>query len=74
VSPRPGGEADKFGARYEGAWTVSHLLYVLAGTGATITVEVAGEVDYGAEFLYTRTGDGVVEAHQLKRQKGNANN
>lgn len=74
MSPRPGGEADKFGARYEGAWTVSHLLNVLAGTGKSISVEVPGELDDGAEFLFTRATDGVVEAHQVKRQAGNANN
>src|SRR3712207_7201622 len=32
VSPRPGGEADKLGNHYEGAWTVLHILEVLAGT------------------------------------------
>jgi hypothetical protein len=73
MSPRPGGEADKFGSRYEGAWTVSHLLHILAGTGLSILVEKAGEIDGGAEFLFTRDNDGVVEAHQLKRQNGNAN-
>jgi hypothetical protein len=31
VSPRPGGETDKFGNRYEGAWTVQHVLRVLSG-------------------------------------------
>ncbi|MBM2614267.1 ATP-binding protein [Actinoplanes sp. LDG1-06] len=73
MSPRPGGEADKFGSRYEGAWTVSHLLHILAGTGRSIVVEKAGELDDGAEFLYTRDNDGVVEAHQLKRQNSSAN-
>ncbi len=73
MSPRPGGEADKFGARYEGAWTVWRLLDILSGAGRTITVEVAGELEDGAEFLYVRAVDGVVEAHQVKRQNGTAN-
>jgi hypothetical protein len=73
MSPRPGGEADKFGSRYEGAWTVSYLLHILAGTGRSIVVEKAGELDDGAEFLFTRASDGVIEAHQLKRQNGSVN-
>ncbi|MDQ1748942.1 MAG: hypothetical protein QOD07_3205 [Frankiaceae bacterium] len=73
MTPRPGGEADKFGARYEGAWTVWRLLDLLIGNGFSLTVEVAAELDDGAEFLYVRAADGVVEAHQVKRQKGNAN-
>ena len=28
---RAGGEADKFGNSYEGAWTIFHMLLVLAG-------------------------------------------
>src|SRR6266536_3721638 len=72
VSPRPGGEADKFGNRYEGRWTVRHLLYVLLGRVDSITVEEAGETGEGAEFV-VRHGNGVDEAHQVKRQLGNAN-
>jgi hypothetical protein len=32
TSPRAGGEAAKFGARFEELWTVKHLLDVLLGT------------------------------------------
>ncbi|WP_409463703.1 hypothetical protein [Amycolatopsis sp. GA6-003] len=74
MSPRAAGEADKFGNRYEGRWTAAYLLYILAGVGRSIVVEKAGELDDGAEFLYTRENDGVVEAHQLKRQNGTAGN
>lgn len=70
MSPRSGGEADKYGNRYEGAWTVRHLLYVLAGRADSITVEDSGEASQGAEFTYCRPG--AVEVHQLKRQDGNA--
>lgn len=71
MSPRAGGEADKFGNRYEGAWTVRHLLYVLMGAGDSITVEDVGAIAEGAEFTYRREGS--VEVHQLKRQHGTAN-
>ena len=73
MSPRPGGEADKFGARYEGAWTVWRVLDILRSAGTAITVEVAGELADGAEFLYERAHDSATEAHQVKRQQGTAN-
>jgi hypothetical protein len=71
VSPRSGGESDKFGNRYEGAWTVRHLLYVLLGTAQSVTVEDIDDLAKGVEFTYCY-GD-TVEVHQLKRQNGNAN-
>lgn len=71
MSPRSGGEADKFGNRYEGAWTVRHLLYVLAGRGESVTVEDLGDLAQGVEFTY-RHGD-AIEVHQLKRQNKNVN-
>ena len=72
VSPRLGGEADKVGNRYEGAWTIHHVLKVIHGSGRSITVEGVGELADGAEFVYTRSNGGT-EAHQLKRQNGTAN-
>ncbi|MEV7599740.1 hypothetical protein AB0O91_20390 [Kitasatospora sp. NPDC089797] len=72
MAPRPAGEADKFGNRFEGAWTIRHALYVLLGTGASLTVEPCGTLGEGAEFVYRRH-DGVTEAHQVKRQNRNAN-
>lgn len=52
MSPRPGGEADKFGNLYEGAWTVRHVLYVLMGKADSITVEDVGDLAEGSEFTY----------------------
>jgi hypothetical protein len=71
MSPRVGGEADKFGNRYEGVWTVRQLLYVLAGRVDSITVEEPGELGEGVEFT-VRRGD-ETEVHQSKRQLGSAN-
>jgi hypothetical protein len=73
MSPRPGGESDKIGNRYEGAWTIWHLLRVLHGEGESIIVEAIGDLADGAEFGYKRAVDGVLEMHQLKRQNRNAN-
>lgn len=72
MNPRPGGEADKIGNRYEGAWTVARVLDVLAGRGESVRVEPIGELGSGVEFIFKRS-DGVVEAHQVKRQVGVAN-
>ncbi|MET7395963.1 hypothetical protein ABZS66_20965 [Dactylosporangium sp. NPDC005572] len=71
MSPRRGGESDKFGNRYEGRWTVRQLLYVLLGQAESVIIEKAGEEGEGAESIVRRrTTD---EAHQVKRQIGNAN-
>jgi hypothetical protein len=69
VTPRAGGEADKFGGRYEGAWTVRMLLEIIAARATSIQVERPGEEGWGAEFLLRR--EAVTEAHQVKRQPGN---
>lgn len=50
MSPRAGGEADKIGNRYEGAWTIWHLLQCLIGRGASIIVEAVGDLADGAEL------------------------
>lgn len=71
MAPRAGGESDKYGNRYEGAWTVKHLLYCLGGEDKSITVEDLGDLGDGAEFTF-RKGDRV-EVHQVKRQHGTAN-
>lgn len=70
MSPRPGGEADKFGARYESAWTVARLLEVLAGRAVSLQVERGGITPDGVEFFLRRENG--VEAHQVKRQAGRA--
>lgn len=71
MSPRSGGEAAKFGERYEGRWTTRQLLYVLLGDIDSVTVEDVGEISLGAEFT-VRRGD-KTEIHQVKRQIGDAN-
>lgn len=71
ASPRSGGEAAKFGERYEGRWTTRQLLHVLGGRVDSVTVEDVGELSLGAEFTL-RCGD-EVEVHQVKRQHGSAN-
>ncbi|MFC7839994.1 ATP-binding protein [Streptomyces sp. NPDC057382] len=71
MAPRPGGETDKFGNRYEGAWTIRHALYVLLGHGDSLTLEPSGVLGEGTEFAYRQ--DGRTEVHQVKRQNRNAN-
>ncbi|TCR23055.1 tetratricopeptide repeat protein [Streptomyces sp. BK205] len=71
MTPRPGGETDKFGNRYEGAWTIRHALYVLIGQGDSLTLEPSGVLGEGTEFAYQH--DGRIEVHQVKRQNRNAN-
>jgi hypothetical protein len=71
MSPRAGGEADKLGNHYEGAWTVWQILQVLAGRIDSVVVEPLGDIGNGIEF--TVRHHNVVEAHQVKRQHGNAN-
>jgi hypothetical protein len=50
VSPLRGGEADKFGNRYEGRWTTRELLYVLQGQVDSVTIEEVGEIGKEVEF------------------------
>ncbi|MFJ3672735.1 hypothetical protein ACIPSE_40380 [Streptomyces sp. NPDC090106] len=71
MAPRSGGETDKFGNRYEGAWTVRHALYVLMGSGTSLCVEPGGLLGDGVEFVYRH--DHATEVHQVKRQNRNAN-
>lgn len=71
MAPRPGGETDKFGNRYEGAWTIRHALYVLLGMGTSIALEPGAALGDGVEFVYRH--DGGTQVHQVKRQNRNAN-
>jgi hypothetical protein len=71
MSPRAGGEAEKFGNRYEGAWTTRQLLEVLAGNAESVQVEPFGDEGQGVEFIVRRSTH--VEAHQVKRQRGQQN-
>ncbi len=72
MSPRSGGEADKFGNRYEGRWTVGKFLEVLGGRAKSIVLEERGEGGAGVEFMVMRNS-GQEESHQLKRQRGRSN-
>lgn len=72
MSPRPGGETDKLGNKYELSWAIRHALYCILDDRRALTAEdVDSEAGRGSEFTYD-TGL-VVEAHQLKRQNGNSN-
>jgi hypothetical protein len=66
VSPRLGGEAAKFGARFEGRWTTSYLLDVLMGRADRVTVEKVDPETESVEFFVLHGDD--EEGHQVKRQ------
>lgn len=70
--PRPGGEADKLGNKYEGAWAVRHALYCIVESTRSLTAEdIHEDIGQGSEFTYI--SGGLTEVHQLKRQHGNNN-
>lgn len=72
MAPRPGGEADKIGNRYEAAWAIRHALYCLRDARNSITVEdITAELGDGSEFTYV--DGGVTRVYQVKRQRGNSN-
>ena len=72
MTPRPGGESDKLGNKYELAWAIRHALYcVLDPRRSLVTEDVDAELGKGSEFTYN-TG-AVTEVHQLKRQNSNSN-
>ena len=53
--PRPGGESDKLGNRYEAMWTIGRLLDLATGECASLTVEPFGSDSLGIEFIVTAT-------------------
>ena len=65
VSPRAGGEADKFGGRFEARWTVRWMLEVLAGRAQSIVAEERLELGEGIEFTVVGN-DGQADSHQVK--------
>lgn len=72
MSPRAGGEADKVGNRYEGAWAIWHALQCIAFDGDALTVEdLDPDLSAGSEFTYQERGR--VHVHQVKRQNGTRN-
>ncbi len=70
--PRPGGEADKLGNRYEGLWTVDAALDLLDGSYTDLTVEAVGDEAAGVEFVKT-SASGIREYHSIKRQHARGN-
>lgn len=73
MAPRPGGETDKLGNRYELAWAIRHALYCIIDSRCALIMEdVDPDAGKGSEFTYT-TSASVTEVHQLKRQNGNSN-
>ena len=66
--PRPGGEADKLGNRYEALWTVDAALDLLDSEYIDLTIEAVGDEAAGVEFVRT-TRSGVREYHSIKRQR-----
>ncbi len=67
--PRPGGEADKLGNRYESLWTVDAALDLIDidSEYLDLTVEAVGDEAAGIEFVRT-TQVGGHEYHSIKRQ------
>lgn len=72
MSPRAGGEAAKFGTRFEGRWTVRTLLDPLFGQVERLTVEAVDEEAESVEF-FAIVG-GIEHGHQVKRQRGQSAN
>ena len=65
--PRPGGEADKLGNRYEALWVVDAVLDLIEGHWANLVLEPVGQEAAGIEFSRTSTS-GLIECHSIKRQ------
>ncbi len=59
-----GGQADKYGNRFEGRWTTHCLAELLRGDAERIDLEPPGDAGEGVEFVLRR--DGRVEHHQVK--------
>ena len=70
--PRPGGEADKFGNRYESLWVVDAALDLIDGEYMHLVLEAVGDESAGVEFFGTNTS-GRREYHSIKRQQANGN-
>ena len=66
--PKPGGESDKLGNRYEGIWTVGRVLDLASGQIESVTVEPIGDDGTGIEFV-VKNNEGVLELHSAKRQR-----
>ena len=69
---RAGGEADKFGNRYEGLWVVDAALDLIDGEFVDLVVEAVGDEAAGVEFFRTTSSD-TREYHSIKRQQTDGN-
>lgn len=68
LMPRPGGDSDKLGNRYEGIWTIDSLLLIIEGDIDSITVEdIDKKESRGVEFVRIKH-DGSRDYHSVKRQ------
>ena len=70
--PRTGGEADKFGNRYEGLWVVEAALDLIDDEYVDLVVEAVGDEAAGVEFFGTNPS-GTREYHSVKRQQAGGN-
>jgi hypothetical protein len=70
--PRTGGEADKFGNRYEGLWVVDAALDLIDDEYVDLVVEAVGDEAAGVEFFGTNPS-GTREYHSVKRQQAGGN-
>ena len=70
--PRPGGEADKFGNRYESLWAVDAVLDLIGSQYVALTFEPLGDEAAGVEFFATNQS-GTHEYHSIKRQQADGN-
>lgn len=70
--PRPGGEADKLGNRYESLWVVDAALDLIDGEFVEFVFEAIGDEAAGVEFYRTHES-GIREYHSIKRQQGGGN-
>ena len=70
--PRPGGEADKLGNRYEALWVVDAALDLIDSEYVDLVVEAVGDEAAGVEF-FRSTPSGTREYHSVKRQQTNGN-
>ena len=66
--PRPGGESDKFGNRYESLWSVDAILDLIEGEYISLTFEPLGDEAAGIEFSGTSQTAGR-QYHSIKRQQ-----
>ncbi|MFG1625455.1 hypothetical protein [Kribbella sp. NPDC049227] len=65
MSALPGGDADKWGNRYEGLWTLLRLCDVIEGRASSIRIEPPGPEGDGVEFVVHEL-NGVTTGDQVK--------